>query len=381
MILLKNIILYSPEKCGRKDILIGGTQILQIEDFIPEYSGLEHIIECSEMFATPGFIDAHVHIAGAGGEGGPKTRTIELSEKLLIEGGITTVIGCLGTDGITRNPESVLMKVKAIRQRGLSAWMYTGSYQVPTPTLFGDVAKDIALIEEIIGVGEIAISDHRASNATINELAKIAAGARVGAMLGGKAGIVNLHMGDAKNPFAPIIKVVETTELNYKQFLPTHCNRNNYIFEDAKVYGKQGYIDITTSSYPYFPEYEIKPSLALKELLKAGVPIEHITFTSDANGSLPEFNDRGELVKIEIGKPDSILREIKEAVFNENIEIETAIKTVTSNIANILKLNTKGKIAKNMDADIIIFDKNFNIKYLIAMGKFMVYNAEIIVKF
>lgn len=234
------------------------------------------------------------------------------------------------------------MKVKSLRAKGVSAWMYTGSYQVPPPNITGDFKKDIVLFEEVIGLGEIAISDHRSSVPTTEELAKLAAHARVAGMIGGKSGIVNIHMGDAKDPFKPIHEVIANSELSYKQFLPTHCNRNEYIFEDAKEYGKQGYIDITTSSYPYYMDEEIKPSTALKELLDNEVPINHITFTSDACGSLPSFDPiTGKLVKIEMGLPDSILRELKDAVLVEKLALETALQVATSNPADILKLEKK----------------------------------------
>jgi beta-aspartyl-dipeptidase (metallo-type) len=266
--------------------------------------------------------------------------------------------------------ESVLMKVKTLRAQGVSAWMYTGAYQVPPPTISGDVAKDIALFEEIIGVGEVAISDHRSSVPSIGELARIAAQARVAGMIGGKAGMVNMHMGDAIDPFRPIHEVVAQSELGYKQFIPTHCNRNTYIFEDAKEYGKKGYVDITTSSYPYYMDEEIKPSVALKELLKAGVPLEHITFTSDGCGSLPGFDPvTGKLVKIEMGLPSSILRELKEAVLVDGISLEQVLQVATSNPADILKLAGKGYIREGADADILILDAGFNIVHLMAMGK------------
>jgi beta-aspartyl-dipeptidase (metallo-type) len=200
------------------------------------------------------------------------------------------------------------------------------------------VAKDIAMIDEVIGVGEIALSDHRSSHPSTDELIQLTSQARVGGMLGGKAGIVNIHIGDAKNPFQPLYDAVEKSELLLKQFFPTHCNRNDYIFEDAKIYVKEGYVDITSSSYSYFSEYEIKPSKAIKDFIKAGVPIEHITMTSNACGSLPHFDENGELVKLEIGYPDSILKEIRDAVIDEKLPIETVFKTVTSNVADILKL-------------------------------------------
>jgi beta-aspartyl-dipeptidase (metallo-type) len=371
--LFKKAQVYAPQFVGVKDILTGGKQILAIADQIEPPPGVEvDIIDCKGLRLVPGIIDSHVHITGGGGEGGPASRMPELLLSMMLEAGVTTVVGCLGTDGITRSVESVLMKVKSLRAQGVSAWMYTGAYQVPPPTITGDIAKDIALFEEIIGVGEVAISDHRSSIPSFGELARITASARVAGMIGGKAGIVNMHMGDAIDPFRPIHEVVAGTMMGYKQFVPTHCNRNSYIFEDARAYGKKGYVDITTSSYPYYADEEIKPSIALKELLAAGVPLNHITFTSDACGSLPGFDpETGELIKIEMGLPSSILRELKEAVLVDGIPLEQAWQVATSNPADILKLTGKGYIREGYDADILVIDAEFNIVHLMAMGKMM----------
>ncbi|MCD4818010.1 MAG: beta-aspartyl-peptidase [Candidatus Cloacimonetes bacterium] len=380
MILIKNCEVYAPHKLGKKDILLASGEILEIGENIETGSLKVKVINGENFKAIPGLIDGHVHIAGAGGEGGPKTRTPEVKLSQLIEGGITTVIGCLGTDGMTRSIESVLMKAKAFREEGISAWIYTGSYQIPTPTILGDVGKDIALIEEVIGVGEVAISDHRSSYPSVNELIRLAEHARVGGMLGGKAGIINLHMGDAKNPFALIYEVVEKSELNFKQFIPTHCNRNDYIFEDAKTYGKSGYVDITASSYPYFPQYEIKPAKAIVQLIETGVPLENITMTSDGGGSLPDFDEQGNLIKLVSGDPASIFRETMEAVKDENLPLEKALLPVTLNPATALKLASKGRLEDGKDADIVLIDQNYDIHYVIANGEIMMENGEIIKK-
>lgn len=372
--LIANADVFAPEFIGKKDILICNEAIIAIDSGINS-KAISHfdidVVDATGLKVLPGLIDAHVHIAGAGGEGGPTTRTPELQLSQLIAGGITTVIGCLGTDGITRSPDAVLMKAKSLRAEGVSAWMYTGSYQVPTPTITGSIARDLAIIEEVIGTGEIALSDHRSSWPTTPELIRLAEETRVGAMLGGKAGIVNIHMGDAKNPFQPIHDAVSLSELGYRQFLPTHCNRNDYIFDDAKKYGKEGYVDITASSYPYFPEYEVKPSRAIVELLSAGVPLEHITMTSDANGSLPLFDERGDLVRLEMGQPKSIFNEMVDAHLVEGLPLEKAIAVVTSNIARILKLRKKGVIQHGADADLVFVNNDFEIIHIIARGKFL----------
>jgi len=377
MILIKNISVYQPNFLGLKDVLVAGEKIVAIENSIDIQSLLNidiTVIDGTGKKLIPGLIDAHAHIAGAGGEGGPASRTPEMQLSHMIHGGITTIVGCLGTDGFTRTLESVLMKVKGLRAEGVSAYMYTGAYQVPTPTFLGDVARDIAMIEEVIGVGEIALSDHRSSCPTTPELIRLVEHARVGGMLGGKAGIVNIHMGDAKNPFQPIYDAVNNSELKLTQFYPTHCTRNHYIFEDAKKYGVNGFVDLTASSYPYDMENEIKPSKALGLLMQAGVPVEHITFTSDGNGSLPNFDAKGQLISIDMGYPKSIFTELKDAVLQEKMPLETAVKVVTSNVADILKLKLKGRIDVGKDADLVLLDADFGISDVIARGDLFTHN-------
>lgn len=373
MILFKECEVFSPEPLGRKDVLLAGTRIVALADEIAEPTGAAvEVIGAHGLRLIPGLVDGHVHIAGAGGEGGPATRTPEMQLGQMLDGGITTVVGCLGTDGMTRNVESVLMKAKGLRSEGVSAWIFTGAYQVPTPTLLGDVGRDIALVEEVIGVGEVAIADHRSSGPTVDELIRIAEHARVGGMLAGKAGIVNLHMGDARDPFRILHQVVERSELNLKQFLPTHCNRNDYIFRDAQEYGKKSWVDLTASAYPYFPDYEVKPSRAIVELLRSGVPLEHVTLSSDGCGSLPDFDERGNLVRLATGQPKSIMTELLDTVRQEGLPLEQALKVVTSNVADVLKLRRKGRVAVGMDADVVLLDADDQIRHLVARGNLMV---------
>ena len=183
-------------------------------------------------------------------------------------------------------------------------------------------------------------------------------------------------MGDAKDPFRPIYEAVENSELKLTQFFPTHCNRNPYIFEDAKVYGQKGYVDLTASSYPYDPDNEIEPTRAIVELISAGVPLEHISMTSDGNGSLPNFDKDGKLVSMDMGLPKSIFTVMIDAVIRGKLPLEKAVTVVTSNAASILKLKDKGRIEPGKDADIVILDKDYAISDLIARGQLMTHNYQ-----
>jgi beta-aspartyl-dipeptidase (metallo-type) len=382
MILYKGAEVFAPDYLGRKDILTGGGKILAIADEIPftgkTVPGLE-VIKADGLRAVPGFIDGHVHVAGSGGEGGPATRTPELSLSRMLKGGVTTVIGLLGTDGFTRHPESVLMKVKGLRAEGVSAWMLTGAYQVPTPTLTGDVGRDISLFDEIIGVGEVAIADHRSSEPTVHELIRLAVHARIGGMLGGKAGIVNLHIGNRKNPFSLIYKAVEQSDLTFAQFLPTHCNRTHSVLEEAKKYGLNGCVDIT--SYPGKAGKDaVDAAEAIMDLLGNGVPVENITTTSDGCGSMPVFDEKGNYLRMGIGSPDAIFTTFKKLVNTFDLSWEKALKMVSTNPATVYKLQGKGRLQPGKDADILLLDDRAELQYLMANGEMMIRAGHLLKK-
>jgi beta-aspartyl-dipeptidase (metallo-type) len=253
---------------------------------------------------------------------------------------------------------------------------------VPVITITGSIMKDMMMIDKVIGVGEIAISDHRSSQPTIEEIKRVTADARVAGILSGKAGVVNIHLGDGRRMLKSLLEIVEATEIPITQFIPTHMGRNPYLFEEAIRYAKAGgYIDFTTSSDPSFWEKgEVKASKALKICLDKGVSIDNITFSSDGQGSLPMFNEKKEFIGLRVGKCISILEELQDAVFEDKVELEQALKVITANPANALKLKGKGRIAKGFDADLVLFEEEkLKINTVIAKGQTMIRDKEIMV--
>ncbi|RXT06235.1 beta-aspartyl-peptidase [Ammoniphilus sp. CFH 90114] len=383
--LIKGGEVYAPNYLGRKDILLVDSKIGYIMDQVdaPKDFVEVQIIPAEGMIVVPGFIDSHVHIMGGGGEGSYKTRTPELQLSDATQGGVTTLVGVIGTDGTTRTMAGLLAKARALEEEGITCYIHTGSYQVPVKTLTGRIEDDFILIDKIIGVGEIAISDHRSSQPTVLEIAKLAAAARVGGMLSGKAGVVNIHVGDSPRMLDILEEITQTTELPYKQFIPTHINRNPYLFEAGISYAKKGgFVDFTTSTTKKFlVEGEVKCSKGLKRMLEEGVDIKQISFTSDGQASLPDFNEHGELVGLQIGKVTSLYQEVRDAIVNEGVAIEQAIRVITANPADLLKLTSKGYIKEGRDADLVLINKrDLSIDTVIARGQVMVQHGDVKVK-
>ena len=382
---IKNIKVYAPEYLGEKDLVISSNKIEGIYDNldIPENFIDIEVIDGKNKLLFPGFIDNHVHINGAGGEGGFKMRTPEIMLTDLTMAGITTVVGCIGTDGVCRDMASLLAKAKALEEEGITTYCYTGSYDIPVKTLTGSIKKDIMLIDKIIGIGEIAISDTRSSQATYDELIQAIAQSRVGGLLSGKSGIANIHLGDGTRKLGYLFRLADETELPITQILPTHINRNGDLFKSGEEYiNKGGYIDFTTSTpVDQLAPGELRASEALSILIRNNSNVKNVTFSSDGNGSMPIFDDKGKIIKIGICSVSSLYEEVKECIKTYKIPIEDALKVITSNVSKVLKLYNKGSIECGKDADLVLVNEDtLEIDTVIAMGKIMVKNGEAIIK-
>jgi beta-aspartyl-dipeptidase (metallo-type) len=372
--LIKNGEIYAPEKLGCGEVLIAGTQIAAVKERVSLNGDELSEFDASDAYVVPGFVDSLVHIIGGGGEGGFRTRTPELDVQHAIRNGVTTMVGVLGTDAVTRTLTNLLAKARAIDEEGITCLCYTGSYQIPVRTLLNDVMEDIVLIDKFIGVGEVAIADHRSSQPTLNEFKKLTSQARVGGMLAGKAGIVSVHVGDSPEGLQLLEQVVAESDLPITQFYPTHINRNRRLFVTALDYARHGgYIDFTTSTTPQLiAQGEIKCSRGLKEALDAGVEISRITFSSDANASLPLFDQHNVFKGLGVGDIGSLFAEVRDAVLAENIPFESALRVITDNPAEILGLPHKGRLAPGADADLVVVNRaDFSIRAVFARGRLL----------
>lgn len=374
--LLSNTRIFAPEDLGYCRVLIGGGKILGISDKKDVWSGAgatEFDLEGRRLI--PGFIDGHVHVTGGGGEAGFKTRVPPVAPGRFTTAGVTSVIGVLGTDDTTRDTRSLLAQVYALREEGLGAWCHTGGYHLPPVTLTGSVRDDIVFLDPVIGVGELALSDHRSSHPTLDELLRVASDAHVAGMIAGKAGIVHLHLGDGDKGLNLVRAAVQQGELPARVFNPTHINRRKALFEEAlELAGLGSTVDIT--AFAVADDEDAWPAdVALLRYLDSGAPAERITISSDGGGCLPVFNAEGEMLQMDIGKPSSLIETLRNTL-KKDIPLERVLPAFTSNVADILRLRDRGRIQPGLCADLVVLDDDHEISAVMIAGNWHVWSGE-----
>ncbi len=374
MLLLRNADVFAPRPQGVCDLLLGGGKVLWIgrtgelgELPAPLRAPLE-TRDLAGRRLIPGLIDGHVHITGGGGEAGFRTRVPPVPLTRFTTAGVTTVVGLLGTDDVARGTKDLVATVHALREEGLNAWAYTGGYHVPPTTLTGSVRSDLVFIEALLGVGEVAISDHRSSQPKFDELVRLAADAHVAGLMTGKAGVLHLHLGDGRRGLELVRRALDETELPARVFNPTHVNRRRALFDEAVALAHRGCtVDVTA-----FPVEEGEDAYsaadAVRRYLDSGAPADRITVSSDAGGCLPCFDADGRVCSMDVGSAGELLKTLGELVAT-GLPLEQALPAFTSNPARLLRLAGKGEIAAGGDADLVALDAQGRAHTVIVRGE------------
>ena len=379
MTLLRNADVYAPEPLGLQDLLLAGGSIVamapSLSTPLDDYD--VRIVDLEGQRLLPGLIDCHVHLTGGGGESGPESRVPPVALTQLTRAGVTTAIGLLGTDGTTRSIADLVTAARGLCAYGFTAYCYTGSYQIPPPTLLGTVREDLVLIERIVGIGEIAISDHRSSQPTLTEIVKLAADAHVSGLMTGKAGVLHLHVGDGKRGLSLIREALDTTEIPSRTFHPTHCNRNPRLWEEVKSMTDYG-VTFDVTAFP--PDNEsVYVTDAISQWLDEGLPSEQLTVSSDGGGCLPCFDEQGEMLHMDVGTSECLaitLRELQERGY----ALETVLPFFTSNVAHKFRFHRKGRLAVGQDADLLVLNETHHVQDVWCRGRRMVIDGEAVVR-
>jgi beta-aspartyl-dipeptidase (metallo-type) len=377
--LLLNAELYDPEPRGRVHLLVGEEQVLWVGREVPAIGVPVEEHDLGGRRVIPGLIDCHVHLTGGGGEAGPETRVPPVALSRMTTGGVTTAIGVLGTDDAIRTPGELVTVARGLNAEGLTAYCMTGGYHLPPATITGNVRRDLVLIDLILGVGEVAISDHRSSQPTLDELLRVAADAHVGGLMSGKAGILHLHVGDGERGLQPVRDALDRSEIPAPVFHPTHVNRRRALFEEALALAERGCtVDIT--SFPVAEDEDGWSAVAaLTRYLAAGLPPERVTVSSDGGGCLPVFDRDGRVVEMDVGRPASLIETLAGLV-ECGQPLERVLPPFTSNPARLLRLTRKGHLGVGADADLVVLDERGGAAGVMARGRWHVREGRAVVR-
>jgi len=354
LILIENGEVFDPAPRGRKSVLIANQQIEKVgavdRRSLDSLNVPYEVIDASGCVVVPGLIDPHEHLLGSSGEGSLAKQSPMLFVDEICRAGVTTVVGVLGVDTTMKTLPGLLARVKALKEEGLSTFLWTGGYNVPPTTMLADVRQDMMFIDEVVGAGEIAISDERSMAPSARELAKVVFDAHVGGILTGKAGITHFHVGDSDQRLKPILDLVECFDIKPEWLFPTHIQRTKELMDEAIAFAIDGMpvnIDVVEQDVAKWAKY----------YLEQGGPPSGFTISSDADSTTP----------------DIFYGQFCELVVKHKMPLELVLPFVTSNTARILKLTQKGKLERGCDADVLVLTRDsLDIQDVIAKGKRLV---------
>lgn len=351
---------YDPAPLGKRSILIVDERIQkvgQVERAAVERLDVEcEIVDAEGCLILPGFIDPHEHLLGGSGEGSLALQTPMLLPSEIVRAGVTSVVGTLGVDTTMKTIAGLLARVKSMREEGLSAWMWSGGYNVPPTTVMGSIRSDMLFVDEVIGAGEIAISDERSLNQSGQELAKLVRDTHVGGLLSGKAGLTHFHVGEEETRLEPLRELIEDFQVKAEWMYPTHVQRNERLLREAIDLANAGAsvdFDVVNEDLArWFAFY-----------VDNGGPLERLTISSDADSSTP----------------DVLAEQVRGLVTTHGFSLDLVLPLVTTNPARILKLPRKGRVADGCDADMLVVEpETLIIRDVIVRGQRLVQNGEVV---
>ena len=378
--------IWAPEAVGRKEILICGEKILALgEGLGPKAETLGHVevLDASGKVVVPGFIDQHIHFLGGGDFEGPLGRVPELHLSMITRGGVTTAVGCMGIDMHFKNLHGLLVKAHELERSGLTTYIYTGSFRIPSVCLTSSVRADLVLIDKVLGV-KVALSEDTYPNLSLEHLATLAGEVRLAGAMTGKTAVIHAHIGRNPRRLQPIFDLLDHVQIPVSHIVPTHVNRwEPKTPEHAIAFAKQGgTIDISSNLSKRSGSLTgMNPDEAVKRFLDAGVPLGQITLSSDANVSMPTLDAQDRPIGLHNAPPSILHRELVHIIRTNSLKLPEALPLVTTNVARVLGIQArKGSLQAGKDADLVFLNGELGVDTVIARGRVMVQGGRAVVK-
>jgi len=386
-ILLKNgnVIDYASRLNEKMDVLIENKKIKTIKKEINESA--DQVIDCTGLSIIPGMIDMHCHLRQPGFE---YKETIETGSKSAVKGGFTTICPMPNTNP---TPDSAIVLQEIIDEAKRVNLCNVLPYSSVTK---GEKGEELVDFEEMKKAGAIAFSDDgmpvvnskTMRQAMINadkqdtfvashcEEKSVAAGAINAGEVAEQLGVDGV-LPEAEEIMAAREIVISETNKVRGHICHISTKTSVAMIRDAKKRG----VKITCETCPHYYSFTVK------EVLQSGT-------NAKMNPPLREEEDRLAIIKgLQDGTIDAIItdhaphsEEEKQKPLasapNGIIGFETALAASITNLiepkhigyldlvrltsytpAKLLKLETKGQIKEEFDADITIFDPNMEYVY------------------
>jgi len=234
------------------------------------------------------------------------------------------------------------------------------------------VRGDVVFVDPVIGAGETAISDHRSSQPTFEEIVKLAADCHVAGLTSGKAGVLHLHVGDGARGLAMIERALTETELPARVFHPTHVNRRPELLAEARELARATGLTVDVTVFPIDGEDPATPAEdVIEKWIDDGLPRARLTVSSDGGGCLPVFDADGRMTSMDVGACAMLATTLR-ALIRRGRALGDVLPFFTSNVAEQLRLARKGRVEVGGDADLVVLEHDVAIRDVMARGRWMV---------
>ena len=372
-------------------------------------------IDCRGLAVLPGLVDLSLYVSGdCTAEGGYLDRTPEASLADLLHAGVTTFVGVLGRDTVSRSPKALLAKVRGLNKAGgLTGLVCTGAADGfwPPPSLTGNGASnDLALVNEVVASGTFAVSDpgHPAGSDTPPaDLARACGDCFAASALSGKPGLVYCRVGSGPTGLDPLRDLMTlhfpggAESGRALSILPTmppglvHDGDDDALFEDCSAWlSDGGRVCLSAGT-------SIGATVAAcLRLHRAGVrgsthrapgssscsegrpwPANCVCVASDAfavlssgtSGNTSSSSDLSPETRppLRYGRPNALLEVVRRLVLEHNLALDVAVAFASSHPAAALRMEKrKGLLKSGADADLLLVDaQSLELVAVIANGR------------